>query len=175
MRRVVLTSVLLLLCSAVLGATVFREQVAQAAQAILPVKVVNTTAEAVPVSQQGVVDVNVRNGSLTISEGETTPLGAFRAEAGNGSFEFDVSSARAVRLLVRQHSCTSPPTAHVVVRLNASTSSPDTTASVIVDSFDAPCSFDGVTRVYELPGQQMQISWANVTGVVDFIALGRAN
>ena len=51
-------SVLLVLCSAVLGATVFREQVAQAAQAILPVKVVNTSTEPVPVTAPTALAVN---------------------------------------------------------------------------------------------------------------------
>jgi hypothetical protein len=46
------SAALLVLCSAVLGATVFREQLAQAAQAILPVKVTNTSAEPVPVTSQ---------------------------------------------------------------------------------------------------------------------------
>src|SRR5215213_11229833 len=57
MRRYAVAAVLLVLCSMVLGPTLFREQVAQAAAAILPVKVVNTAAEAVPVAQQGTVTV----------------------------------------------------------------------------------------------------------------------
>lgn len=73
MRRAAIASVLLLLCSAFLGATVFREQVAQAAQAILPVRVVNTPAEAVPVSQQGTVDVSLRN-SVPVTEGGSAVL-----------------------------------------------------------------------------------------------------
>jgi hypothetical protein len=52
MRRVVIPTVVLLLCSVVLGATIFREQAAQAAQAILQVRVMNTPAEAVPVREQ---------------------------------------------------------------------------------------------------------------------------
>ena len=43
---------LLVLFSALLGATLFREQVAQAAQAILPVRVMNTAAEPVPVTSK---------------------------------------------------------------------------------------------------------------------------
>jgi len=49
--------VIVVISSAVLGATVLREQVAQAAQAILPVKVVNTAAEPVPVVQPGAASV----------------------------------------------------------------------------------------------------------------------
>jgi hypothetical protein len=56
MRRALASVLLLLVCSAVLGATVFREQVAEAAQAILPVRVVNTSADPVPVS--GTVAIN---------------------------------------------------------------------------------------------------------------------
>lgn len=59
MRRVFIPTVVALLCSMVLGATVFREQVAQAAQAILPVFVTNTASDPVPVLQQGTADVNV--------------------------------------------------------------------------------------------------------------------
>jgi hypothetical protein len=67
MRRVIIPTVGLLLCSVVLGATVFREQAAQAAQAaqaILQVRVMNTTAEPVPVRQQGAADVNVTNAAV---------------------------------------------------------------------------------------------------------------
>jgi hypothetical protein len=68
MRRIAISSGVLLLCSCVLGATVFREQVAQAAQAILPVKVVNTANEAVPVT--GTVWVN---GAVQVSNPSTVP------------------------------------------------------------------------------------------------------
>jgi hypothetical protein len=50
MRKAVLSCVLLVLGSMVLGATVFREQMAQAAQAILPVRVMNTDSQPVPVT-----------------------------------------------------------------------------------------------------------------------------
>ena len=68
MRRIVVSGVLLLLCSCVLGATVFREEVAQAAQAILPVRVMNTAAEPVPVT--GTVSVN---GAVQVSNPATQP------------------------------------------------------------------------------------------------------
>ena len=68
MRRIVVSGVLLLLCSCGLGATVFQEQVAQAAQAILPVKVTNTAAEPVPVT--GTVSVN---GAVQVSSPATQP------------------------------------------------------------------------------------------------------
>src|SRR4051794_26374006 len=56
MRKTILSGTLLVLMSAVLGATVFREQVAQAAQAILPVRVTNTAADPVQVSGKVAID-----------------------------------------------------------------------------------------------------------------------
>jgi hypothetical protein len=73
-----------LLCSAVLGATVLREEVAQAAQAILMVKVVNTAAEAVPVSQQGTADVNVKNSSLAVTPPAPVTSGGQRLQVDSG-------------------------------------------------------------------------------------------
>lgn len=57
---------MLLAVAIVLGGTVFRAQVADAA-AILQVRVVNTPADPVPVDQLGTADVNVTNGSLDVS------------------------------------------------------------------------------------------------------------
>ncbi len=68
MRRIVFSGVLLLFCSCVLGATVFREEVAQAAQAVLMVKVVNSATEPVPVT--GAVSVN---GAVQVSSPATQP------------------------------------------------------------------------------------------------------
>jgi hypothetical protein len=67
-RRFVIPSILVVLCSCVLGATLFREQVAQAAQAVLPVKVTNTAAEPVPVT--GTVSVN---GAVHVSDAAVQP------------------------------------------------------------------------------------------------------
>jgi hypothetical protein len=50
-----------ILSSVALGATVFKEQVASAAQAILPVQVVNDATQPVPVHEQGTANVNVTN------------------------------------------------------------------------------------------------------------------
>jgi hypothetical protein len=69
MRRALVASALLVLCSSVFGATVFREQVAQAAQAVLQVKIMNTAAEPVPVRQQGTSTVEIAGGPLQVSDG----------------------------------------------------------------------------------------------------------
>jgi hypothetical protein len=67
MRRVLVSGLGVIIGGALVGATLFPEQVAQAAQAIMQVRVVNTgAAQAVPVSQQGTANVNVTNSSLSI-------------------------------------------------------------------------------------------------------------
>ena len=68
MRRVLVSGLGLLIGGAAVGAVAFPEQVAHAAQAIMQVRVMNTAAEAVPVRQQGTANVNVTNGSLSVSE-----------------------------------------------------------------------------------------------------------
>jgi hypothetical protein len=85
MRRVLIPTVGLLLCSAVLGATVFREQVANAAQNIMPVRVMNTAAEPVPVSQQGTANVNVTNASLTVAAPTPVTGGGQRLQVDSGN------------------------------------------------------------------------------------------
>ena len=90
MRRAVVFCVLLLVGSAVLGATVFREEVANAAQAILPVKVMNAAAEPVPVALEGTalvqdaderepfetrLDADADDGFYAASDGFTVPAG----------------------------------------------------------------------------------------------------
>jgi len=59
MRRAIIPALLLVLLSVVLGATVFREQVAHAA-ANLNVFVTNDAAHPVPVHEQGTANVNVQ-------------------------------------------------------------------------------------------------------------------
>jgi hypothetical protein len=62
MRKALIPALLLVLLSMVLGATVFRDQAAQAAQAILPVKVTNSALEPVPVSGTVAIDGSVQVG-----------------------------------------------------------------------------------------------------------------
>jgi hypothetical protein len=66
--------ILLLGLSLVLGTTVFRDDVARAAPALMEVLVVNDTRNPVPVHEQGTADVNVTNGSLGV-EVTNLPLG----------------------------------------------------------------------------------------------------
>lgn len=74
MRRIMMSGVLLLLCSALLGATVFREQVAQAAEKISPVRIANTPAEPVPVHEQGTVAVREQ---ATLQPVQVAQFGSF--------------------------------------------------------------------------------------------------
>ena len=58
---------LVLVAATLLGATVLREPVANAAAATLNVLVTNDSAHPVPVHEQGTANVNVTNGSLTVT------------------------------------------------------------------------------------------------------------
>jgi hypothetical protein len=61
MRKTIGAAVVLVLGGMLLGGTVLRDQVAQAAQAVMQVNVVNPATSPVPVRQQGAADVNVTN------------------------------------------------------------------------------------------------------------------
>lgn len=166
-----------LVVSVVLGATVFRQPIVWAAQAVDAMIVAPLDGSGnLKVHEQGTANVSITNTSpIPVSEGETTVLGALsHGTSSSGSFSFDVSSARDVRLMVQLHTCIAH--AQVTVRMDAESASPAATASVIVDEFNVPCTLDdGVTRLYELPGQEMTVSFQGNSGVIDFIALGRAN
>ena len=74
MRHKVLLALLLIVLSAVLGATVLRDQIATAASPFQSVIVGNTADNPVPVKQQGTADVNVTN---ALSVQPAVPAGAF--------------------------------------------------------------------------------------------------
>ena len=80
MRKPIAAAMLVLLGGMLLGGTVFREQVAYAAQAVLQVKVVNTPDTPVPVQQQGTTDVNVTNGSLSVTPRAPATRGGQRVQ-----------------------------------------------------------------------------------------------
>lgn len=80
MRKSIAAAMLMVLGGMLLGGTVFRDQVAHAAQAVLQVKVVNTPDAPVPVRQQGTADVNVTNGSLTVAARTPVTRGGQRVQ-----------------------------------------------------------------------------------------------
>jgi hypothetical protein len=67
-------AVLLLVGGMLIGGMVFRAPLADAAQAVLQVNVVNPTTSPVPVRQQGPADVNVTNGSLAVTVPAQDPV-----------------------------------------------------------------------------------------------------
>ena len=84
MRRALIPAFLLLLGSAVLGATVLREPIARAATPFTNVIVGNDSSHPVPVHEQATADVNVTNSSLPIAPAEPVT-------GGGGGFTFSAS------------------------------------------------------------------------------------
>jgi hypothetical protein len=74
MSKPAIGALVLLVGSAVLGATVFREQIARAAPPITSVFVTNDVSQPVPVQQQGTADVRVTNNVLTVRELQAAPF-----------------------------------------------------------------------------------------------------
>src|ERR687892_565595 len=74
MSKPAIGALVLLVGSAVLGATVFREQIARAAPPIKSVFVTNDVSQPVPVQQQGTADVRVTNNVLTVRELQAAPF-----------------------------------------------------------------------------------------------------
>jgi hypothetical protein len=79
MKKTLIPALVLVLTSVVLGATVFREQVARAAPGIQDVFVTNSTREPVPVHEQGTADVNVANAPLPVHEQGTADVNVTNA------------------------------------------------------------------------------------------------
>ncbi len=67
-------AVLVVVLSAILGATVLREPIAVAASPFTNVIIGNTTANPVPVAQQGTADVKVTNSSLSVQQQGTADV-----------------------------------------------------------------------------------------------------
>jgi hypothetical protein len=74
-------ALLVLLLSAVLGATVLREPIAYAASPFQSVLVANTADNPVPVAQQGTANVNVTNETLSVAQPPVTGGGGQRIVA----------------------------------------------------------------------------------------------
>lgn len=112
MRKALLPAFLLVLGSAVLGATVLREPIANAGQQIANVFVTNDAAHPVPVRdqnvdaggnlkvhEQGTADVNVTNTSLPVAEPVITDGGgAWSSGGGEPSTPFPTVSATALSI-----------------------------------------------------------------------------
>jgi hypothetical protein len=83
-RRALIGALVLIVFGVALGATVFRTDIAQATGLAQSVTIDNTAANPVPVDEQGTVDVNVTNSSLSVTPQSATRTltEAFEAPAG---------------------------------------------------------------------------------------------
>jgi hypothetical protein len=102
MRRAIIPALLLVLLSVVLGATVFREQVAHAASAVLKVREQNLDAQGnIKVHEQGTANVNVTNSSLSVAPPASITAGGDGFTEACGSVEYgtdQVASALAIHM-----------------------------------------------------------------------------
>ena len=99
-RRVLIGALLLVGVGVVLGATVFRTDIAQATGLAQSVTVANTPSNPVPVQQQGTASVNVTNTSLAVHDQATTQLLATGTVSDTNTSlpDIDVSGYKEVRV-----------------------------------------------------------------------------
>jgi hypothetical protein len=167
-------ALLVLLLSAVLGATVLREPIAYAASPFTNVIVGNTADNPVPVAQTGTANVNVTNadatgnikvheqGTASVQAVDQTQLVLARAFAGNADNTVDVSAYREIRVNANVDNCAQPAT----VFIKSLGGSPQ-----VVDTFAVGCL--DVSRTYEVPGQRLSFEWHGNGG--QLFVFGRAN
>jgi hypothetical protein len=176
MRRALLPAFLLLLGSVVLGATVFHEPVANAAQQVVNAFVTNDAAHPVPVQEQradangnikvheqGTANVNVANSVVPVEDQSSTSLlfqGVMTPINMGGQFQrIDVRGFSKVRIFTRivdadRNQC---QTGADAIRVQV----PEGSDTLDLDAFDLDCVGTGVTRLYEVPGRTLQLA---VTG-----------
>ena len=138
---------LLLLAATLLGATVLREPVADAATATLNVFVTNDSAHPVPVHEQGNVKVS--------EQAVTQLIGAGKVSRTSRVGPFDVRGFKQVRITVGDFSCNPDD------RLDISTPEESTSGSgfyrMELVHLCAGVS-TGTSLVYEVPGRTLKIS-----------------
>lgn len=167
-------AVLVLLLSAVLGATVLREPIAYAASPFQSVLVANTEDNPVPVAQKGTANVNVTNadasgnvnvhehGTASVQAVDRTQLVLARAFSGDAENTADVSAYRQIRVYANVNNCAQPAT----VWIKSTGGSPQ-----VLDTFTVGCS--DVSKTYEVPGQNLLFEWHGNQG--QLFVFGRAN
>jgi hypothetical protein len=169
-------ALLVLLLSAVLGATVLREPIAYAASAtpFQNVIVMNTDAQPVPVEQQGTANVDVTNadasgnikvheqGTASVQAVDRTQLVLARAFGENAENTVDVSAYREIRVYANVNNCAQPAT----VWIKSLGGSPQ-----VLDTFTVGCL--DVSKTYEVPGQRLLFEWHEGPG--QLFVFGRAN
>jgi hypothetical protein len=172
MRKQAGIGALLLVCvGVVLGATVFRSDIAQAtglAQSItvnntaanpVPVDVTNTS---VPVHEQGTANVSVTNTSLSVHEQTKTELAAEAVVTSAAPLEnVDVSGYKEIRIQTGNLSCL--PTDTLIVR----------TDQGIIDQFEF-CASHGASKTYDVPGLNLAV-FCQCAGSAQVSVFGRSN
>lgn len=160
MRRALIPTVLLVLLSVVLGATVLREPLASAKTLAQSVVVSNMPDQPVPVHEQGTANVNVANTSLKTSSADTTDL-VFHGYPNGTDYTtpvLDVSRYSQVR--INMDNGYSGPAPVRIFSLNAAGTSASTLEELTI------AGFGFVSRTYDVPGQKIYVSaYGGVTNV----------
>jgi len=179
MRRRAGLAVLIILAGMVLGATMFREQVAQAAAAVLKVQVVNTstspvpvheqgtanvnvtnpTGSPVPVASQGTTDVNVTNGSLAIGPPAPVTSGGQRLQVDSGQTTPIGSAITASALVVQFRNGAS----EIIFRRNGEIAARFPAPGPLVLALTQPVRFDEV-QCGGPAGGSCDFGWAGSAG-----------
>jgi hypothetical protein len=170
MRKAIIPAFLLVLGSIVLGTTVLREPLANAASPFTNVIIGNDTSNPVPVRDQN-VDAN---GDIRVHDsGGGTALVATAQVDGTHVFDLDVSQYREIRFAVNEVGCPGGDASFNVVAIEGGSaygvlSIPVCNANGIISTFNDELN----ARVIELPGRTIQIQ---SNGLVKFAVFGRTN
>jgi hypothetical protein len=171
MRRAIIPAFLLVLASFVLGATVFREQVAHAASAVLQVREQNVDGNGnIKVHEQGTANVNVAN-APTVKLGDSTQVAFEKDMSDNEQATVDVAAYREIRVVAHCSNNDSFGTNQDVF-IQVSSANPDPQTWPFLDILPLRCSagnsdLNTGTRTYEIPGQRLLLtSTANSMHVI---------
>ena len=156
-REATLGALLLITVGIILGATVFRSDIAQATGLAQSVTVTNTAINPVPVQQQGTASVNVTNTSLAVHNQATTQLlvsGELSSGASTLASNLDVSSYREIRLAPGFVAC-APSGGEIFLILEATEGAQNYT----VDDINVCAGPDAALHnlVYDVPGRTLTI------------------
>jgi hypothetical protein len=164
MRKALIPTFLLLLGSVVLGATVFRNDIAQATGLAQAVTIDNTSANPVPVQEQRLDGNNIRiheEGTARVQAADQTQQildKTFTHEDPDATI--DVSQYREIRVTV----------------LGCQISGNDDQLEFVIDSFKVTCT-PKQSKAYDVPGTSLQFHWFP-TATSDFVHIvvhGRSN
>ncbi len=173
-RRVLIGALLLVGVGVVLGATVFRTDIAQATGLAQSVTVANTPSNPVPVQQQGTASVNVTNTSLAVHDQATTQLLATGTVSDTNTSlpDIDVSGYKEVRVSASFIAC-NPAGGSGFLLIDAKEGGTEYTVGGTNLCQNSP---NGFTQVLDVPGRTLGIRCAACTNVaIGLAVLGRAN